>query len=340
MSFGRFIRVLAGLAMLMFYIYCLVCMYRVAPKILDEPVSVVEEAGEKSASPEDGRREDDTAATPAAESGEPAGTVEPVDPETVPALSTVAPAEPGTEPAPEDTAVPAETAAPADTPAPTEDTDSPAARAAARGLPAPPDIDINSWEFILANEFNPIGEYEPQDPTELEGQIMDGRIIDAMKAMVADTREQGLSVYLSSGYRSYWDQQANFNRVRANNPPDGKTWDGFWIALPPGTSEHQTGLCCDITYTYVNPKTSDALKDTPMYVYMSQHCQEFGFIVRYPDGMQAVTGVMFEPWHFRYVGVEAATYIMENGITLEDFVSLYREIGTAENPAGDWRTDN
>ncbi|MCR5664056.1 MAG: M15 family metallopeptidase [Oscillospiraceae bacterium] len=218
---------------------------------------------------------------------------------------------------------------PAPTPEPTPDPNSPAARAAALGLPEPPDIDPDSWEFVLVNEYNPVDEsFGPQGPTTLEGQPLDDRIIEPMKAMVADTRAQNLSVYLSSGYRSYADQRANYNRVKANNPPDGKTWDGFWISMPPGTSEHQTGLCCDITDVYYKVKTR-VIEETAMYQYMSQHCQEFGFIVRYPDGKEALTGVMYEPWHFRYVGVEAATYIMENGLCLEEFLSLYKEINTA-----------
>ena len=56
---------------------------------------------------------------------------------------------------------------------------------------------------------------------------------------------------------------------------------------------------------------------------MAEHCQEYGFILRFPEGKEDITGVMYEPWHFRYVGVDAATYIMENGLTLEEFVELY-----------------
>lgn len=255
------------------------------------------------------------------------------------------------DPAPAEASAPAESAQPilpsfepvedpeqpAETPAPTAepaalDPDSPAARAAALGLPAPPEIDIESWEFILANEYNSIGEYAPKGPVMLEGQPLDERIIEAMQAMVQDTRDQGLSVFLSSGYRSYSDQRYLYNKKKAEYPPDGKDSNGRWIVLPPGTSEHQTGLCCDITYIYVNPKDR-SLAETPMYQYMSAHCHEFGFIVRYPADKEDVTGVMYEPWHFRYVGVEAATYIMENGICFEEFVSLYKDIYTADNPA-------
>ena len=58
---------------------------------------------------------------------------------------------------------------------------------------------------------------------------------------------------------------------------------------------------------------------------MSQHCQEYGFIVRFPDGKSDITGIMYEPWHFRYVGIEAATYIMENGLCLEELLDLYQQ---------------
>lgn len=206
------------------------------------------------------------------------------------------------------------------------------ARAAALGLPEPPDIDINSWEYILANADNSIAEYAPPELVTLEGQLVDSRIADALAAMAADTRAQGLSVYLSSGYRSYADQAANFLRVcRNNGVSDGKDSQGYYITMPAGHSEHQTGLCCDITDIYY-PTKNRSIENTAMFQYMNAHCQEFGFILRFPDGMEPITGVMYEPFHFRYVGVEAAKYITENNICFETFVSLYRDIGTAENP--------
>ena len=241
-------------------------------------------------------------------------------------------ATPDATPEPTSTPEPTPTPEPTATPAPTLDPNSPAGRAAALGLPEPPDIDINSWEYILANADNSIAEYTPPELVTLEGQLVDSRIADALAAMAADTRAQGLSVYLSSGYRSYAEQEANFIRVcRNNGVSDGKDSKGFYITMPAGCSEHQTGLCCDITDIYY-PTKNRSLENTAMYQYMSQHCQEFGFIVRFPDGMESITGVMYEPFHFRYVGVEAAEYITANNICFETFVSLYRDINTAENP--------
>lgn len=181
-----------------------------------------------------------------------------------------------------------------------------------------PQIDITSWEYLLANLDNPIGDYTPTTET-LEGQPLDSRIIEPMKEFVAAARAEGLSVYLSSGYRDYSTQQYLYNRKVAQYGEEvAKT-----IVAPPGTSEHQTGLACDITDRYYEVKDS-SLENTAMYQWMSQHCQEYGFIVRYPKDKEDVTGIIYEPWHFRYVGVEAATYIMEHGLCLEEFVALYQ----------------
>jgi len=224
-----------------------------------------------------------------------------------------------------DVTVTVETVTPEPTPEPTVDPNSPAARAAALGLPAPPDIDVTSWEFILANETHNIEEYAPPELVTLTSQLsveLDSRIAEAMTAFVEATKAEGLGVCLSSGYRDYQTQKQNYEVKCREYPPDGKDSQGHWIVLPPGTSEHQTGLCCDITDQYYRYKNRE-LENTATFQFMLQHCHEYGFILRYPDGREDVTGVMYEPWHFRYVGVEAATYIMENGLCLEEFLALY-----------------
>lgn len=198
-----------------------------------------------------------------------------------------------------------------------------ALRAQEKGLPAPPNIDITSWEFMLANGDNTINEYEPPEITYLEEIPLDSRIVEPIKAMVEDARNQGLNVYLSSGYRSYSEQAANFVRVCENNGiTDGKNAEGYYITVPAGCSEHQTGLACDITDVYY-PIKDESIANTETYQYMSQHCQDFGFIVRYPEEKREITGIMYEPWHYRYVGVEVAKYITENHLCLEEFLDLY-----------------
>ena len=212
------------------------------------------------------------------------------------------------------TPVPEETPAPSPTPTPTPEP---------TPEPTPdhdwPDVDITSWEFLLANPDHSIGDYAPTLAT-LEGQQLDERIIQPMEDFVAAARAEGLKVYLSPGYRDYATQNYLYQRkVAQYGEETAKT-----IVAVPGTSEHQTGLACDITDQYYEFKDS-SLENTALYQWMSQHCQEYGFIVRFPKGKEDITGIIYEPWHFRYVGVEAATYIMENGLCLEEFLELYEE---------------
>jgi hypothetical protein len=181
-----------------------------------------------------------------------------------------------------------------------------------------PDIDPGDWNFILANPWNDIGDYTPELDY-LEGQQFDVRVIEPMEEMVEAARAEGLSVLLSSGYRSYATQTWLFNRKADEY---GETIAATIVAKP-GTSEHQTGLCCDITDHYYEMKDA-SLENTDMYQWMSRHCDEYGFIVRFPKGKEDITGIIYEPWHFRYVGKEAAAYIMEHDLTLEEFLELYQ----------------
>lgn len=220
---------------------------------------------------------------------------------------------------------PAPVEAPVETPAPVEEPiETPVPEEPESDLPK---IDINSWEFMLVNAEHPLpSDYAPPEVVLVSDSQcpLDSRIVEPILAMKADAEAQGLTVYLSSGYRSYADQAANFVRVCNNNGvADGKDANGFYITMPAGCSEHQTGICCDITDHYYEIKNR-SIENTAMFQYMVQHCHEFGFILRFPDGKENITGVMYEPFHFRYVGVEAATYIMSHGLTLEEFIALYQ----------------
>lgn len=186
-----------------------------------------------------------------------------------------------------------------------------------------PDIDTSEWMYILANPWNSIGEYAPE-LTQFRDVEIDYRIYDAMNAFVTDAEAQGLTVVMTSGYRGYDTQSWLFQRKVDQYGGDEET--AATIVARPGTSEHQTGLAADITdnyYEYMN----ESLEETALYQWMSAHCHEYGFIVRFPKGRQDVTGIMFEPWHYRYVGKEAAAYIMEHDLTLEEFLSLYQDAG-------------
>ena len=212
--------------------------------------------------------------------------------------------------------------------------------AAALGLPMPPNINIGDWQYVLVNGDHPIDPpyYEPSNlvylnmtgddtdiRTEYDGnrQVVDGMIAPALIEMVQACKAAGLPVYLSSGYRSYDSQAANFQRVNNNNGiTDGKDGEGNYITMPAGCSEHQTGLCIDITDRYWEIK-NDAIAETPTVQWLAENCAQYGFVLRFPVEKRGITHVMGESWHFRYVGVEAAQYMTENNLCLEEFVALY-----------------
>ena len=182
-----------------------------------------------------------------------------------------------------------------------------------------PAIDPSSWEFLLANNEHSVQEYHPEVAA-LEDVYLDVRIIPAMESFIEAARNQGLEVVLNSGYRSYEEQTWLFENKVAQYNGDEAT--AATIVARPGTSEHQTGLAADITDGWYEIKKQD-LENTALYQWMSTNCQKYGFIVRFPKGKEDITGIIYEPWHFRYVGEEAATYIMKNSLTLEEFLELY-----------------
>ena len=184
-----------------------------------------------------------------------------------------------------------------------------------------PNINIDSWQYVLASATSPIGDYAPPELVVVEnGQQFDSRAAASLKNFIADARAQGLTVCLSSAYRDYYTQQYLFNRKVEQLGGDKEA--AARIVLPPGTSEHQLGLCADITDEFYEVK-NESLENTELFQWMEAHCAEYGFIVRYPKDKQDITGVMYEPWHFRYVGEEAAQYMVEHNLCLEEFLDLY-----------------
>ena len=213
-------------------------------------------------------------------------------------------------------------------------------KAAALGLPSPPEIDVTEFRYVLVNGDHPLDPitYEPEhlvylnmtgDDTEIRTaydgnrQVVDEMIAQPLIDMLQACKSAGLPVYLSSGYRSYDSQRQNFERVCANNGiSDGKNAEGNYITMPAGHSEHQSGLCIDITDRYYEVKNDDIVNSDTVQ-WLAAHCADYGFILRFPADKRDITHVMSESWHFRYVGDEAAKYMTENNLCLEEFLALY-----------------
>lgn len=200
--------------------------------------------------------------------------------------------------------------------------------------PAPsvykPDIDIHSWEFILANNDNNIGTYTPVCK-QINGfpQYFDERAIDKLEEFLQAARDAGFTPFINSSFRPYSSQKYIFNGKASQIAWGGKhTYEeavelAKKIVAFPGTSDHQTGLAVDITDKYYR-KLTYGLVDQELLDWLKDNCVNYGFIMRYPANKEAITG-LDEPWHFRYVGREAAEYIMENNLCLEQFIELYRD---------------
>ncbi|MGG7178305.1 M15 family metallopeptidase [Clostridium paraputrificum] len=138
------------------------------------------------------------------------------------------------------------------------------------------------------------------------------RIIkEPLEELVNAAKKDGIVLIGNSGYRSFKSQEDVYNnRVRS----DGKKSADAYVAKP-GLSEHQTGLCIDITnkHRYFVEGTAEA-------DWLKGNCSKFGFVIRYPKGKKNITGIEYEPWHIRYVGKDVAKYIYDNDITLEEYL--------------------
>ena len=181
-----------------------------------------------------------------------------------------------------------------------------------------PDIDVTDWPYRLYGSGHPVTE-EPESTVRLGGVSVDVRIVDALRAMIADARAAGLSVYLSCGYTDAAAQEHIYRRTAAKYGAE----TARTIVGRPNESEHRSGLAVDIADRYYEEKDS-ALENTELFVWLKMHCYEYGFILRYPKDRKSITGFVYEPWHFRYVGAEAAAFMTDNGLTLEEFLDLYR----------------
>ena len=132
----------------------------------------------------------------------------------------------------------------------------------------------------------------------------------------------GLKLILDNGYRSYGKQATIYNNYLArNNGVD----DG--ISSPPGASEHQTGLACDVlsvAYNNTHQYMNSTFYETPEAQWMEEFAHAYGFIIRYPENKEGITQVPYEPWHLRYVGREIAAYIKRTSLTLEEFTDEWQ----------------
>ena len=136
----------------------------------------------------------------------------------------------------------------------------------------------------------------------------------AFRTMADAAREEGIYLYSVSAYRSYQRQEIIYTRYLTQ---DSQASVDTYSARP-GFSEHQTALALDINAASL----SSHFENTPAYAWLVENCAQYGFILRYPQDKEDITGYCFEPWHYRYVGTEVALACMEQGLTLEEYLAL------------------
>lgn len=185
------------------------------------------------------------------------------------------------------------------------------------------------WNLILVNDKNPLPDtYTPRLKSLSNGLLFDERAVEQLNSMLAAAKREGLSPVVCSAYRSLEKQQNLFNNKvnkLMSKGLDAKEADieARKTVSYPGRSEHNLGLAVDIVsleYQILNEKQAD----TKEAKWLAKHCSEYGFILRYPKEKSDITGVAYEPWHFRYVGEVHAREIMKKGLCLEEY--LYNNV--------------
>ncbi len=180
----------------------------------------------------------------------------------------------------------------------------------------------NGWNLILVNRDNYIPDNYEFELTELaNGEKVDSRIYPSLQDMFDDARAKGLHLFVAAGYRTEEKQRQLLEEKTEAYVNEGHSRSKArelaeeWVAVP-GTSEHQIGIAVDI-----NADTKYSSRDS-VYGWLEKNSWKYGFIRRYPPDKTEITGVINEPWHFRYVGKEAAQEIYSQGICLEEYIEM------------------
>lgn len=202
----------------------------------------------------------------------------------------------------------------------------PAAEEAAQTVPAAQTQETEDWKLLLVNPWNPLPEnYTVTLKRLANGLQVDERIYDDLNAMLIDCHNAGLFPVVCSAYRSHATQTRLHNNKIARLRAAGYGYNaavkeaGRWVAVP-GTSEHETGMALDlVSYRYQLLNSRQA--DTAEQKWLMEHCWEYGFILRYPTDKTEITGIGYEPWHYRYVGRETAAKLHESGLCLEEYLT-------------------
>ena len=186
-------------------------------------------------------------------------------------------------------------------------------------------VSPDDWRLLLVNRWNPIPDGYTFELTQLkQGHAVDSRAYPDLQEMMDACRAAGLDPLICSSYRTQDKQQELYENKIQRLMDEGYSYEraveeaGTVVAVP-GTSEHQTGLALDIvdaSYQILDEEQ----ENTQVQQWLMEHSWKYGFVLRYPNGKSEITGIIYEPWHYRYVGREAAREMTELGMCLEEYV--------------------
>ncbi len=183
------------------------------------------------------------------------------------------------------------------------------------------EADTSLDNLIIANKYYSLGDYVPDDLVAIDGayglsSYLDSEAYEHYVAMADAMSAEGLSIWITSAYRSYERQVSLYNSYLAY---DSQAEVDTYSARP-GHSDHQTGLVVDLILPGGDLGSFDGTEE---FYWLQEHAHEYGFILRYPEDKTDMTGYTYESWHYRYVGIEVATYIYENNITFDEYYAYF-----------------
>jgi len=188
-----------------------------------------------------------------------------------------------------------------------------------------PKVDKSQWSLILVNKWNPIPDgYEVKLTKLKNGLSVDERCYPDLHRMMDDCRADGLEPVICSAYRTQEKQESLFERQigkwkdKGYSDEQAKIKAAELVAVP-GTSEHQLGLALDIVDNDYQ-MLDEEQENTAVQQWLMNNSWKYGFILRYPTDKKEITGITYEPWHYRYVGVDNAKAVYESGLCLEEFL--------------------
>ena len=189
-----------------------------------------------------------------------------------------------------------------------------------------PTVDTTTLSSIqkITNKSHPIDSgYVPVDLTVVNvnsngTQYLRQEAASELAKMFAAAHKDGIDLYLVSGYRSYAQQLALYNTYVST---DGKALADSYDAIP-GACEHQLGLAVDLSDDNRDHDIDDSFESTAAYQWLLKHSYEYGYILRFPRGKESITGIAYNPWSFRYIGVEEAKKVYDSGLTLEEYYKV------------------